>query len=126
MFERQTNSDEILKKMKTLEIYKTHKEEIVDQVIKQLPNAMRENRVNRTFFVKQNDDEIEVDYMVYCGLQKLSDNCFLTIKDYESFDADEFGVEDFEEIDFRALGWYAKIEESIDAKIEELEMYDNE
>ncbi len=126
MFERQTNSDEILKKMKTLEIYKTHKEEIVDQVIKQLPNAMRENRVNRTFFVKQNDDEIEVDYMVYCGLQKLSDNCFLTIKDYESFDADEFGVEDFEEIDFRALGWDAKIEESIDAKIEELEMYDNE
>lgn len=126
MFERQTNSDEMLKKMKTLEIYKTHKEEIVDQVIKQLPNAMRENRVNRTFFVKQNDDEIEVDYMVYCGLQKLSDNCFLTIKDYESFDADEFGVEDFEEIDFRALGWDAKIEESIDAKIEELEMYDNE
>ena len=126
MFERQTNSDEILKKMKTLEIYKTHKEEIVDQVIKQLPNAMRENRVNRTFFVKQNDDKIEVDYMVYCGLQKLSDNCFLTIKDYESFDADEFGVEDFEEIDFRALGWDAKIEESIDAKIEELEMYDNE
>jgi hypothetical protein len=126
MFERQTNSDETLKKMKTLEIYKTHKEEIVDQVIEQLPNAMRENRVNRTFFVKQNDDKIEVDYMVYCGLQKLSDNCFLTIKDYESFDADEFGVEDFEEIDFRALGWDAKIEESIDAKIEELEMYDNE
>lgn len=126
MFERQTNSDDTLKKMKTLEIYKTHKEEIVDQVIEQLPNAMRENRVNRTFFVKQNDDKIEVDYMVYCGLQKLSDNCFLTIKDYESFDADEFGVEDFEEIDFRALGWDAKIEESIDAKIEELEMYDNE
>lgn len=126
MFERQTNSDETLKKMKTLEIYKIHKEEIVDQVIEQLPNAMRENRVNRTFFVKQNDDKIEVDYMVYCGLQKLSDNCFLTIKDYESFDADEFGVEDFEEIDFRALGWDAKIEESIDAKIEELEMYDNE
>jgi len=126
MFERQTNSDETLKKMKTLEIYKTHKEEIVDQVIELLPNAMRENRVNRTFFVKQNDDKIEVDYMVYCGLQKLSDNCFLTIKDYESFDADEFGVEDFEEIDFRALGWDAKIEESIDAKIEELEMYDNE
>ena len=35
-------------------------------------------------------------------------------------------LKDFEEIDFRALGWDAKIEESIDAKIEELEMYDNE
>lgn len=126
MFERQTNSDETLKTMTTLEIYKNHKEEIVNQVINQLPNAMRGDRVNRTFFVKEKDGEIEVDYMVYSGLTQLSDNCFLTIKDYESFDADKFGVEDFEEIDFRALGWDEKIEESIDAKIEELEMYGNE
>jgi hypothetical protein len=126
MIERQTNSIETLKTMTTLEIYKNHKEEIVNQVINQLPNAMRGDRVNRTFFVKEKDGEIEVDYMVYSGLTQLSDNCFLTIKDYESFDADEFGVEDFEEIDFRALGWDEKIEESIDAKIEELEMYGNE
>ena len=87
---------------------------------------MRGDRVNSTFFVKEKDGEIEVDYMVYSVLTQLSDNCFLTIKDNESFDADEFGVEDFEEIDFRALGWDEKIEESIDAKIEELEMYCNE
>jgi hypothetical protein len=105
-----------------LEIYKAKKEEIISEVINQLPNAMRGDRVNRTFFVKEDEDgEIKVDYFVYCGLQTLSDNCFLTIKDHESFDPSDFEVEDFEDIDFNAIGWDEKISEAIDIKIEELE-----
>jgi len=107
--------------MKTIEIYRNHKEEIVNQVISQLPSAMRGDRVNRTFFVKEKDGEIEVDYMVYLGQATLGDNCFLTIKDHESFDADEFGVEDFDDIDFLALGWDEKIKSAIEEKIEYIE-----
>ena len=107
--------------MTTLEIYKTAKDEIISEVINQLPNAMRGDRVNRTFFVKENEGEIEVDYFVYCGKTSLTDNCFLTIKDTESFDPSDFDVEDFEDIDFNAIGWDEKISEAIDRKIEELE-----
>lgn len=110
--------------MTTLEIYKTAKDEIISEVINQLPNAMRGDRVNRTFFVKEdseNEGEIVVDYFVYCGQTSLTDNCFLTIKDTESFDPSDFEVEDFEDIDFNAIGWDEKISEAIDRKIEELE-----
>jgi len=110
----------------TLQILKNYKEQIIDQVIGLLPNAMRGDRVNRTFLVKEKDGEITVDYFVYCGQQQLSENCFMTIKDHESFDPSDYNVDDFEEIDFRALEWEKKIEESIDAKIEELEMYEQE
>jgi len=107
-----------------LEIYKTAKDEIISEVINQLPNAMRGDRVNRTFFVKEdseNEGEIVVDYFVYCGQASLTDNCFLTIKDTESFDPSDFDVEDFDDIDFNAIGWDEKISEAIDSKIAELE-----
>ncbi len=110
--------------METLEIYKTKKEEIISEVINQLPNAMRGDKVNRTFFVKENENnegEIIVDYFVYLGHINLSDNCFLTIKDYESFDPSDYEVEKFEDIDFRTIGWDEKIAGAIDRKIEELE-----
>ena len=109
--------------MKTLEVYKTRKNEIISEVINQLPDAMRGDRVNRTFFVKENGDEIVVDYFVYCGQASLTDNCFLTIKDTESFDPSDFDVEDFDDIDFNAIGWDEKISEAIDRKIAVLEEY---
>lgn len=110
--------------MTILEIYKTAKDEIISGVINQLSNAMRGDRVNRTFFVKENDGEIVVDYMVYCGNTSLGDNCFLTIKDHESFDPSDYEVEDFDEIDFYAIGWDEKISDAIDRKIEEIEEAD--
>ena len=108
--------------MKTLEIYKTRKNEIISEVINQLPAAMRGDRVNRTFFVKENGGEIVVDFFVYCGRVLLSDNCFLTIKDTESFDPSDFDVEDFDDIDFNAIGWDEVISEAIDRKIAVLEV----
>lgn len=108
--------------MKTaLEIYRTAKDEIISQTINLLPSAMRGDRVNRTFYVKEVDGEIEVDYFVYLGNTTLSDNCFLTIKDHESFDPSDYEVNDFDEIDFYAIGWDDKISEEIDHKINELE-----
>lgn len=107
--------------MRTLEIYKRQKEEIITQVINLLPNAMRGDKVNRTFFVKEKEGEIIVDYFVYLGQTSLSDNCFFTIKDKESFDPSDFEVEDFEDIDFNAIGLDNRISEAIDRKIEELE-----
>lgn len=110
--------------MTTLEIYKTRKDEIISEVINQLPNAMRGDRVNRTFFVKENDGKIVVDYFVYLGLTSLGDNCFLTIKDNESFDPSDYEVEYFEDIDFSAIGWDKKITEAIERKVEEIEESD--
>ena len=109
--------------MKTLEIYKTRKDELIAQAINLLPDAMRGDRVNRTFFFEYDSaiDEVKVDYFVYCGQQSVSDNCFLTIKDTESFDPEDFCVEDFNDIDFRAIGWEEKIEENINYKIEWME-----
>jgi len=108
----------------TLQLLKNYKKEIIEQVITKLPNAMRGDRVNRTFFVAEKDGEVTVDYKVYLGLIAREDNCFFTISENESFDTDEFGVNDFEEVDFRALEWDKKIEEAIDSKIEEIEMYE--
>lgn len=108
--------------MNYLELFKTKSEAIVSQTIDLLPNAMRGDRVNRTFFIKEDEDgEITVDYFVYCGLTSLGDNCFLTIKDHESFDPSDYEVEDFEDIDFNAIGYDKRISEAIDRKIEELE-----
>ena len=107
--------------MKTLEIIdflKTKKDEIISQTINLLPNAYRGDRVNRTFFINENG---EVDYFVYLGLVNLTDNCFLTISENESIDLDEYQVEDYDEIDFYALGFAEKIGEFIDQKIENLE-----
>lgn len=111
--------------MNYLELFKTKSEEIVSQTIDLLPNAMRGDRVNRTFFIKEDEDgEIVVDYFVYCGLTSLGDNCFLTIKDHESFDPSDYEVEDFEDIDFSAIGWDKKISDAIERKIEEIEEAD--
>jgi len=110
--------------MKTaIEILNTRQQEIIDQTIELLPNAFRGDKVNRTFFFKYNEetDEIIVDYHVYCGSMSMTDNCFLTIKDNESIDLEEYGVSDYDEIDYLALSFDDKIREAIIYKIEYLQ-----
>ena len=107
--------------MKILDILKNHTEEVINQTLDLLPNAMRGDRVNRMFFVKENENGITVDYDVNLGVPASSKNTFFIIKNTESFDPDDYGVEDYDDIDFRALGWDDKIRDSIAVKIEELE-----
>lgn len=107
--------------MTTLEVYKTKSDELISLTLDLMPNVLRGDRVNRTFFFKEEDGVIEVDYFVYCGQTSLSDNCFYTIRDTESFDSSDFEVEDFEDIDFYAIGFDERISEAIAIKIEELE-----
>lgn len=115
------NHRAVVKKMTTLEILRNHTEEVINQALDLLPSAMRGGRVNRMFFVKENNGEITVDYDVNIGITTSTENTFFIIKNTESFDLADYGVEDFDDIDFRALGWDDKIRDSIVVKIEELE-----
>jgi hypothetical protein len=119
MFERQTNSDETLKKMNAIEIYKTRKEDLVEKTIALLPTALSGDRANRTFFFKVDEEtgELTVDYHYYLGQIVTSDNCFYTIKDHETPDFEEFGYESFEEMDFDACGYTEQIENAIEEKL---------
>lgn len=107
--------------MKTLEILKTKKEEIVAQTLSLLPNALRGDKVNRMFFVDQDEEgNVNVDYFVNLGVPVSGDNIFFTIRAGEEIDLDECGVDDYSDLDFYALGWDDKIENAIEDKIEEL------
>jgi len=105
--------------METLEIYKTRKEEIVEKTIALLATALNGDRANRTFFFKIDEEtnELTVDYLYYAGQQVLSDNCFYTIKDHETPDAEDFGYDSLDEMDFDACGFTEQIENAIDEKI---------
>lgn len=105
--------------MKTLEILKTRKAEIIEATLGIMPIALSGDRANRTFFFKVDEEtgELTVDYLYYLGQQSLSDNCFYTIRDYETLDPEEFGYETFEEMDFAACGFSDQIEYAIDCKI---------
>jgi len=104
--------------MKTLTIYKTRKNELVEKTIELLPQALSGDRANRTFFFKVDEEtnELTVDYLYYLGQQQLSDNCFYTIKDYETPDPGDFGYESIEEMDFDACGFRESIENAIENK----------
>lgn len=112
--------------MTILEILRTRKEEIIEKTIELLPTALSGDRANRTFFFKVDEetDELKVDYICYLGRQKLSDNCFYTILDYETPDPEEFGYDDFQEMDFYACGFAEQIEYFIDNKIGALEAFE--
>ena len=104
--------------MKTLEIYNTRKDELVELTLNLLPTALSGDRANRTFFFKENEDgSLTVDYHYYSGQIVTSDNCFYTIKDHQTPDPSEFGYENFEEMDFDACGFSEQIENAIDEKI---------
>ena len=106
--------------MDTLEIYRNHKNEIIEQTINLLPNALRGDLVNRTFFVKENNGKIEVDYFVYMGQVSKGENCFFSVKDHETPDPEDYGYENFDEMDFLALGWDERISEAIDQRADEI------
>ena len=105
--------------MKTLEIYKTRKDELVKKTIELMPSALGGDRGNYTFFFKIDEEtnELTVDYLYYAGQQSLSDNCFFTIKDYETPDPEDFGYDSIDEIDFDACGFSEQIENAINEKI---------
>lgn len=109
--------------MKTLTIYKTRKNELVEKTIELMPTALGGDRANRTFFFKVDEEtnELTVDYLYYAGQQALSDNCFYTIKDHETPDPEDFGYESFEEMDFDACGFSEQIEYAINNQINLLE-----
>lgn len=105
--------------MKTLEIYKTRKDELVEKTIELMPTALSGDRANRTFFFKIDEEtgELTVDYLYYAGQQVLSDNCFYTIKDHETPDSEDFGYDSIDEMDFDACGFSEQIKNAIDQKI---------
>lgn len=109
--------------METLEIYKTRKDELVEKTIEIMANALSGDRANRTFFFKVDEDtnELTVDYLYYAGQQDLYDNCFYTIKDHETPDAEDFGYDSLEEMDFDACGFSEQIANAIENQINNLE-----
>lgn len=112
--------------MKTLEIYKTRKDELVEKTIELMPIALSGDRANRTFFfaIDEETNELTVDYLYYVGLQQLGDDCFYTIKDHETPDPDEYGCDTIEDIDFGAIGYIEQVEYAIDNKIMQLEAFE--
>ena len=109
--------------MKTLEIYNTRKDELVEKTIELMPAALSGDRANRTFFFKIDEEtgELTVDYLYYAGQQVLSENCFYTIKDYETPDPENFGYDSLEDMDFDACGFTEQIENAIDNQTVNLE-----
>ena len=86
-----------------------------------MPTALSGDPANRTFYVYFDKSEIVVDYLYYLGNQKLEDNCYYTIKDYETPDPEDFGYETLEEMDFDACGYSEQIAAAIEAHIDNLE-----
>jgi hypothetical protein len=110
--------------MKAIEIYKTRKDELVQLTLNLLSTALSGDRANITFFFKVNEEtsELTVDYHYYLGQIYTSENCFLTIHDYETPNPTEYGFETIEEMDFEACGYDKYISQSIDDIIASLEM----
>ena len=108
--------------MKTLEILKARKEEIVKKTLELLPTALSGDKANRTFFFIVDDKgKLTVDYHYYAGQIALDDNCFYTLKDHETPAPEDFGYDSLEEIDFEACGFKEHIESVIDQHILTLE-----
>ena len=108
--------------MTTLEIFKTRKDEIVEKTIELLPDALAGDPANRTFYFTINEKgELEVDYYYYAGQIKLDDECFYTIRDFETPDPEDYGYETIEEMDFDACGFTEQVENAIEQQIGLLE-----
>ena len=107
--------------MKTKEILKTRKAEIIEKTLKLMPQALSGDRVTRTFYFEENNGELKIDYFVYRGYRQLSDNCFYTVKDYETPNPDDYGYESIEEIDFEVCGFDEGIRNAIENHIDILE-----
>jgi hypothetical protein len=106
--------------MKTLEIFKTRKTEIVNATLEVIADAICGNGGMFTssvaFFVKEVDETIEVDSYRFTGQQYHSENVFYIIysseiQNYNDTEPDSIDVSEFE--------FY--IEEAIDRHIADLE-----
>lgn len=87
-----------------------------------MPQALSGDRASRTFFFKVDEtNKLTVDYLYYLGQQQLSDNCFYTIPDHETPDAEKFGYGSTEEMDFDACGYREFVETEIEQHIFNLE-----
>ena len=109
--------------METLQIYKTRKQELIEKTIEILPKALFGDIANRTFYFKidESTNELTVDYYYYAAQIQLDDNCFYTIKDYQTPSLEDLGYESYDEVDFFLTGYFQQIENSIDEKIFNLE-----
>jgi hypothetical protein len=109
--------------MKTLEILKTRKEEIIEATLEVMPRTFKGDRANRAFFFKvdKETNKLTVDYIYYVGNQYFSDNYFYTIPNHETPDPEDYGYDSVEEMDFDFCGYREFIEYSINSKIANLE-----
>jgi hypothetical protein len=109
--------------MTTLENFKTNKETIIEKTLEQIPDALRGDRVTRSFFIKNEN----VNYSIYTGQIILDDNYFFTIKDHETPDPGDYGYNSNEEMlqdeNFINDFYSDQILESINNHICKLECY---
>lgn len=108
-----------MKKETAIEIYQTRKQELIEKTLKLMPTSLIGDRANRTFYfeVDKETGELTVDYLYYLGQQYLSNNCFFTIHDHETPSPEDFGYENFEDMDFAACGFDEQIGFAIDNKL---------
>jgi len=109
--------------MKTLEIYKTRKQKLIEKTIELMPYALSGDNANRTFYFKfdEQTNELTVHYHYYTGQIQLDENCFFTIKNYQTPSPEDLGYDSYDEVDYSLCGYYQQIENAIDEKIFNLE-----
>jgi len=108
--------------MKTLELLKNHKEEIIGLTLDHMSNALNGDPCNVAFFVeKDNEGNIIVDHYPFLGQQKHPESVFFIIEENERPDPEELGFENMDEIDWNAINYDIFIEKKIDQYIMDLE-----
>ena len=109
--------------MKTLEILKTRKEEILDLTMDLLSTAINGNdgmfNADLYFFFELDEEtkELTVDYFPSAGNISTSDNVFYSIPGHEMPDPVDFGYDSIEEMDFEDCGYREFIENEIEQHI---------
>jgi hypothetical protein len=119
--------------MKTLEILKERKGEIIEATLEVLPQAIAGNTGMFVaslafFYLIDDDDNLTVDYYPYVGSQIHSDNVFWTIPGHNVPSAYDLGIEtldDISDVDWGALDYDSFIENIINMKIEDLEIFES-
>nr|AKH47478.1 hypothetical protein [uncultured marine virus] len=109
--------------MKTLDILKEKKEEIIDGILNKLGEAFDDSHCNKMFCFDydEKNDKIEVDYFSYTGQIVSQDNYIYSVKDYEIPSVDELGYDDYFDVDYDAIGYREFINADIDQHIMNLE-----
>lgn len=107
-----------------LNVFETKKELIINNTLNQIPNAMRGDLVNRSFYI---DREGNVEYSIYLGQIQLDDTYFFNIHSHETLEPGDYDYENYENMveDEMFIDDYYRdqIEEAIDNHILALEIY---